>query len=85
MGDDKTSGKDPEGFDDPEANKVWEIVADLRRVLRPVSAVHSVQALSVVIADMLSELDEPEHALGILVADAVTMWKTNGDDAEADD
>ena len=54
-------------------------------MLRPISATHGVQALTVIIADMLSELDEPEHALGILVADAVTMWKINGDDAEVED
>ena len=46
---------------------MWVIVNELHRVRRPVSVTHSVQALTVIIADMLAELDWPEHALGILV------------------
>jgi hypothetical protein len=83
VSDEKAGGNNPKGEPSmtPKSTKygkLWTTFA----ASRPVSVTQGVQALSVIIADMLSELDEPGHALGILVADAVIMWKS---DADADD
>lgn len=46
--------------DDPDAKRVWDIVTKLRGVLRQVDEADGMEALAVVIADMLSNIDEPE-------------------------
>jgi hypothetical protein len=60
VSDEKAGGNNPKrAFDDPEVDKVWEIVNDLRRVMRPVSVTQGVQAQSVSLPSCCLNLMSP--------------------------